>query len=273
MPTTEDGKPVDVKTGMAYPDGKAPRLTTDALYAEYIEYCRLFNVPVPAEKGQVGKYIKEKFEIASTVTTVEKVSARCYPGLWLSKSANLAYAELSLNYSNYTETTDKLQKGEGKNGISSLLTTATTEEWPKEVIEEIGRMFDYIQSCQNPQDISYEGYLTNGVVSVVTVVSGQKIAIPEKSPVVLPSLPCSLAADPVVRKESRTIEAELRRAEEQAKAKEEHFMKVAEEHTGKMPLVCAKCGEDLTGRGNIQKGDKFYCARPGCGYPLREASA
>ena len=26
-------------------------------------------------------------------------------------------------------------------------------------------MFDYIQSCQNPQDISYEGYLKNGVVS------------------------------------------------------------------------------------------------------------
>lgn len=93
----------------------------------------------------------------------------------------------------------------------------------------------------------------NGVVSVVTVVSGQKIAIPEKSPVVLPSLPCSLKGDPVVRKESDTIEAELQRAEEQAKAKEEHFKKVAEEHTGKMPLVCAKCGEDLTGHGNIPK--------------------
>jgi hypothetical protein len=35
-----------VKTGVVYPDGKAPRLTTDALYAEYLEYCRLFNVPV-----------------------------------------------------------------------------------------------------------------------------------------------------------------------------------------------------------------------------------
>jgi hypothetical protein len=235
MPTTEDGKPVDVKTGMVYPDGKAPRLTTDALHAEYLEYCRLFNVPVPAEKGQVGKYIKEKFAIASTVTTVEKVSARCYPGLWLSKSANLAYAELSQNYSNYTETTDKLQKGEGKNGISSHLTTATTEEWPKEVIEEIGRMFDYIQSCQNPQDISYEGYLKNGVVSVVTVVSGQKIAIPEKSPVVLPSLPCSLEGDPVVSKESGTIEAELLRAEEQRREKKVHEREQAAKYAKKRP--------------------------------------
>jgi hypothetical protein len=123
---------------------------------------------------------------------------------------------------NYTETTDKLQKGEVKSGISSLLTTATTEEWPKEVIEDIGRMFDYIQSCQNPQDISYEGYLKNGVVSVVTVVSGREIAIPEKSPVVLPSLPFSLVGDPVVRKESSTIEADLHRAEEQRREKEAH---------------------------------------------------
>jgi len=235
MPTTEDGRPVDVKTGMVYPDGKAPRLTTDALYAEYLEYCRLFNVPVPAEKGQVGKYIKEKFDITSIVTTVEKASARCYPGLWLSKSANLAYAELSLNYSNYTETTDKLQKGEGKNGISSLLTTATTEEWPKEVIEEIGRMFDYIQSCQNPQDISYEGYLKNGVVSVVTVVSGREIAIPEKSPVVLPSLPCSWEGNPVVRNESGTIEADFQRAEEQRREKEAHDKAQAAKYTGKRP--------------------------------------
>ena len=232
MPTTDDGRPVDVKTGMVYPDGKAPRLTTDVLYAEYLEYCRLFNVPVPAEKGQVGRYIKEKFDIASIVTTVDKVSARCYPGLWLSKSATLAYAELSLNYSNYTETTDKLQKKEGKSGISGLLTTATTEEWPKEVIEEIGRMFDYIQSCQNPQDISYDGYLKNGVVSVVTIVSGRKIAIPEKSPVVLPSLPCSLEVDHVVRIESSTIEADLQRAEEEQLKNEEHFREVAEKHTG-----------------------------------------
>ena len=170
MPVTETGKAIDVKTGMTYPDGQTPRLTTTALYEQYQEYCRLFNVPVPAEKGQVGRYLNEKFGISSAGTTEEKVRIRYYPGLWLSKSARLAYAELSLNYSNYSKTTDKLQEEEGKNDIINLFTTATTEEWPKEVIEEIERMFGYIQSCQNPQDISYEGYVKNAVVSVVAVV-------------------------------------------------------------------------------------------------------
>jgi hypothetical protein len=55
MPVTESGKALDVKTGLTYPDGQIPRLTTTALYEEYREYCRLFNVPVPAEKGQIGK--------------------------------------------------------------------------------------------------------------------------------------------------------------------------------------------------------------------------
>ena len=35
------------------------------------------------------------------------------------------------------------------------------------------------------------------------------------------------------------------------------------------PLICAKCGEDLTGHGQITKGDKVYCAKVGCGYPKR----
>ena len=220
-------------------------------------------MPVPAEKGQVGRYIKEKFGITSTVTTVEKVSARCYPGLWLSKSANLAYAELSQNYSNYTETTDKLHKGEGKNDISSLLTTATTEEWPKEVIEEIGRMFDYIQSCQNPQDISYEGYLKNGVVSVVTVVSGRKIAIPEKSPVVLPSLPCSLEADPVVRKESGTIEAELLRAEEQRREKEVHEREQAAKYAKKQPKSYSELARSVPSDTSSPEAEKICRAARG----------
>ena len=55
-PITDDGKPIS-------------KLTTDALYEEYKEYCSLFNVPVLAEKGQIGKYIKEKFIISSVVTS------------------------------------------------------------------------------------------------------------------------------------------------------------------------------------------------------------
>jgi hypothetical protein len=34
-------------------------------------------------------------------------------------------------------------------------------------------------------------------------------------------------------------------------------------------ITCAKCGEDLTGHGQITKGGKVYCAKAGCGYPVR----
>lgn len=227
-PKNEDGRIIDVKTGLLCPDDKAPRLTVDALYSEYLEYCHLFHVPVPAEKGQVGRYLKEMFGITSIVTTVDKVSARCYPGLWLSKTPKLAHAELFINYSNYTKTTDKLQKEEGKNGIISLLTTETTAEWPLWLLKEIERMLGYIQSCQNPQDISYESYLKNAVVSVVAVVSGQKIAIPEDSNVVYPVVS-------VVDEAPRSIEAELMQAEVRAREKEARDRALAAKYTGKRP--------------------------------------
>ncbi|MEI6103144.1 MAG: hypothetical protein WCP70_04295 [Methanothrix sp.] len=37
----------------------------------------------------------------------------------------------------------------------------------------------------------------------------------------------------------------------------------------KPPLVCAKCGQDLTGKGTVEKSGKIYCAVVGCGYPAR----
>ncbi len=77
--------------------------------------------------------------------------------------------------------------------------------------------------------------------------------------------------------DSGSIKADLQRAEEQAKAKEEHFRKVAEEHTGggKKPeaIMCAACGADLIGKGQGERDGKHYCLRPGCFYPPREASA
>jgi len=234
-----EGLPIDMTTGQPWPSGVIGKLTTEALYTEYMTYCRLLNVPVPAGKSPFGKYINATFGVISVGTTKNGVAIRYYPGLMLAKTARLAFAELSSNYNNYSTTTGELQEGIEEKGLLSFLTTATTGEWPKEVIEEIGRMFAYIQSCQNPQDISYEGYLKNGVVPVVAVVLGQEIAIPEKPPVVLPSSSCSscgkdketCGCDDEDEPAEQTITADLLRAEERRKKKEEHFRKVAEEHT------------------------------------------
>jgi len=38
---------------------------------------------------------------------------------------------------------------------------------------------------------------------------------------------------------------------------------------GKPPIVCVVCGADLAGKGQIERSGKFYCAKPGCGYPAR----
>jgi hypothetical protein len=156
-----EGRSIDMTTGQPWPGGVMGRLTTDALFTEYRTYCTLLNVPVPAEKSPFGKYINATFGMISISTTQKGASIRYYPGLMLAKTAKLAFAELSSNYSNYRTTTGELQENGGEKSLLSLLTTATTGEWPKEVIEEIDRMFCYIESCENPQDISYKGYVQN----------------------------------------------------------------------------------------------------------------
>jgi len=69
--------------------------------------------------------------------------------------------------------------------------------------------------------------------------------------------------------------------EEQTKAQLEHFRDQAAKRTGparkpvednpgpKPPLICANCGQDLTGKGTVEKSGKVYCAVVGCGYPAR----
>jgi hypothetical protein len=156
-----EGRSIDMTTGQPWPGGVMGRLTTDALFTEYRTYCTLLNVPVPAEKSPFGKYISSTFGMISISTTHKGAPIRYYPGLMLAKTAKLAFAELSSNYSNYRTTTGELQENGGEKSLLSLLTTATTGEWPKEVIEEIDRMFCYIESCENPQDISYKGYVQN----------------------------------------------------------------------------------------------------------------
>jgi phage/plasmid-associated DNA primase len=156
-------------------EGEQQRLRTDIMQTEYEEYCRLFNVPVPASNIQISRYISDKYNIQSknTSETVEKkkVDYRYYPGLYLVKSAKEAYEEFKSSYdANDTPTTDLRQIWLEENDSDDNITTSTTEKLQLEVIEEIERMFKYINGCKNPQDISYEKYLENGVVSVVDVV-------------------------------------------------------------------------------------------------------
>ena len=182
--TTNEEEGID-SFGIGYP-GSTPKLTTAALYEEYQEYCRLFHVPVPAEKGQIGKYLKEKFGISSVATREQNQGIRYYPGLWMAKSAKLAHAEISLSFdsnSSNTLATAQQQREDSKNSICSRLATVATEEWPKEVLTEIERMFEFIESCENPQEISYENYLQNPVAAVAAVAEGQQIAFSEKSAV------------------------------------------------------------------------------------------
>ena len=293
MPATEDSQAIDVITGMLYPKGEIPKLKIDVALTEYKEYCRLFNVPVPAEKGQVGKYLHEKYGVSSVPTRDKNEQYRYYPGLWLSKSAKLAHAELSLSYSGYNSATDKLQKTEGETTIYSLLATAATGEWPKEVIEEIERMFHYIKSCGNPQDISYRDYLENAVAAVAAVAGAYPTTIPGKSPIAAPKPSCSCNGDdePV----QQTIEDDLLQAEERLKEKEEHFKDVADKYT-KTPIaftgqhtsivepneeikhshgnsdpekgvICPVCGEDIgPGHSSSSFEGNHYCAN--CAVPL-----
>jgi len=155
------------------------RLTVEKAYSEYQEYCRLFNVPTPSRKVPFGRYIKEMFGIESAVTTNE----RYYPGLWIVKSAKLAFAENKLNYRCYRSTTDKLQIDEGKIDVHEWITTdATDKSVFVEVLEEIERMYKYIHSCEDPRKISFRSYLANSetkksVASVASVVKGRCNAI------------------------------------------------------------------------------------------------
>lgn len=41
------------------------------------------------------------------------------------------------------------------------------------------------------------------------------------------------------------------------------------ERTYHNKIICAKCGADLTGKGNVLRNGLHYCALPGCGYPER----
>lgn len=209
------------------------RLKVDDAHLEYLEYCMFFNVTTPASKSEFSSYIAKKYNIPSKNTSEmagkEKVDYRYYPGLFLVKSAKLAYGEAKIPYyDSYDNSTTAIrQRWLGENDSCSNITTATTEKLLSDVIEEIERMFRFIETLKDPHEISYKNYLKNSVVSVVGVVMGQRTPVS-------PTTPCrKTVVDPVVEETQESIEGQLKRAEASRAAKEDHDREQFEKHARK----------------------------------------
>ncbi|VVB64504.1 Uncharacterised protein [uncultured archaeon] len=269
-------------------EGATPKkLKVDDAYAAYLEYCKLFNVTTPADKVPFGRYISERYGVQSVHTSEtvgkEKKDFRYYPGIYLIKSAITTRAESKLSfYDRYdTPTTDLRQIWSIVNGICGDNTTDTTDKVLSGAISEIEGMFRFISSCQNERDISFENYLKSSVVSVVSVVRDQKIAVSsttdEKDPVVE-------LKEAVVEKKPNSIEADLLRVEEERKTKEAHAREQAakytkkpakvdtsEKATGGLPYCCMACGED-TRPGHGSYCDGAFCTSCGPKLPLVRAA-
>lgn len=188
------------------PPENPEKLTTKVLQAEYEEYCRAFNVTEPASKYALGRYVCGRFEIKSDNTseidkvTKKKVNVTYYPGLYLVKSARAARAEALIDvasveessaprdvddlvarygyYSYYSDTKVILKREETKISNSNNNTKDTKDNSIiKQVIEELWRMYAFIQSCENPKDISYTNFLAQkSLVSLVSTSSDAPIS-------------------------------------------------------------------------------------------------
>jgi phage/plasmid-associated DNA primase len=245
------------------PATKAPRLEVPAAYTAYLEYCKLFNVPEPANKNPFGKYLTEKYKIDSEGTSRldkdgKKQNYRYYPGLFLVKSPKLAYAEFDLMYYRNTtgvlpNTTGILQEWIGNNSTSKDNTTGTTAEqaFLTSVIEELESMYKYVHSCVDPSDISYSKFLAH--FPVVAVVLEKKKPNDDENLYYRNNSPCSIPVvqfgSPVVDPETvSSIDADLQRGEDEAKAKEAHDRELAAKYTKKTDpshSSCLSCGDPI----------------------------
>ncbi len=82
---------------------------------------------------------------------------------------------------------------------------------------------------------------------------------------------CQTPDDPDFRKFKEGMDVVLEFMRDGGKASRERFLKEFPEAAGGVRgrQFCAVCGEDLTGKSQITRGDKVYCPKPGCGYPRR----
>ena len=67
-------------------------------------------------------------------------------------------------------------------------------------------------------------------------------------------------------KNSDSIQTAIVEAKGRAEENEAHASEQAKKYS---KPICAKCGEDLTGRGRVERNNQVFCARPGCGYPVK----
>ncbi|WP_369425689.1 DUF5906 domain-containing protein, partial [Methanothrix sp.] len=153
--------------------GQAGSVTVDQAYNEYLEYCRLFSVPVPANQIRFGRYIKDRFGVVSSVAKIDGKSQRVYQGVYLVTTAKTAHADFLVNFSApstdsgyrfYRSVTDWLQ-------IDASTDSEVTDSTDFLVIEEIKRMLGYIEErvkAGNFADIKFERFAEKSVESVTT---------------------------------------------------------------------------------------------------------
>ncbi len=168
------------------------RLDMPTMVAEYRDFCERFNVPISGDDKSVaqelGGYVAKVFDVKSVSTSKSeggKVTRyRYYPGIWLKKSAAIVHADHLLSYSSSTTlTTPLLQRDRIEIDIREYITTPTTATTPnlrisiEEIIGEICKMYLYILSCKNPQEMSWEKFVENAVVCEVAVVKGLRVSV------------------------------------------------------------------------------------------------
>ncbi len=134
---------------------------TAAVYDAYLDYCKRFNVPTPASKIALGKYISKVFGVQSVGNSEgsgeKRRDYRYYPGVYLAKTPPEAHADHILKHSSDRSDrcpTDIRQIKGYEINIGNLIPTDPTENAQMTtLLEEINN----ISSCEKLKDIPIGG--------------------------------------------------------------------------------------------------------------------
>ena len=137
--------------------------------------------------------------------------------------------------------------------LDELVALKLAEKLLKDEAEDsMDRRFDYFKLSDSASE-AIEIYDTR--IRIKGTIEEEQSKILDKQNILL-SNPCVIS--PQLEGEGETLE----------ESKEEPTLGKIPRPT---PVKCAQCGEDLTGKGTVERGGKFYCPKPGCGYDPREA--